>query len=162
MAPLTFAERDAPSCPSTSFVFRADPASVGAARRALRDTLVGWGLAPLVETAALLVSELATNAVLHARTGLLLHLTVEQQTLRVTVADHNPTLPRRRQHGLQAGTGRGLALVEALAAAHGVQAPFLDHAKGVWFELAADGTAIAPAEEGAIYGQDWLALLEEL
>ena len=162
MAPLTFAERNAPARRSVSFVFPAEAASVGAARRALRDALIGWDLEPLVERAALLTSELATNAVLHAHTGLLLHVTVGQERLRVTVADQNPTLPRRRKHGLHAGTGRGLALVEALSADHGVQAPYLDHAKGVWFELPVDAAESAPVEEGAIYGQDWLALLAQL
>lgn len=161
MVSLELAARNAPAVQTARFAYPAAACSVGAARRALRDTLLGWGLEALVETAALLTSELATNAVLHARTGLLLHLTVDQQRVRVTVADHSPVLPRRRQHGLQAGTGRGLALVETLALDHGVEAPFHDYAKGVWFELAADGTETACTDEGAIYGQDWLALLED-
>ena len=144
------------------FAFPAEPSSVALVRRELRRALDAWGLAALEETAALLASELATNAVLHARTGLLLHLRVQQQVLRITIADHSTVMPRRRHHGLQAGTGRGLALVEALALASGTQTPFEGYAKGVWFELPTDGAVIASLDEGAIYGEDWLALLDEL
>ena len=161
MASQKCAERNAPAPAVARFAYPAASCSVGAARRALRDTLVGWDLEHLVETGALLTSELATNAVLHGRTSLLLDLAVHQQRLRVTVADRNPMLPRRRQHGLQAGTGRGLALIAALSVDHGVQTPFHDYAKGVWFELALDGAETACTDEGAIYGQDWLALLGE-
>ena len=145
-----------------SFAFAADPSSVGLVRRELRSALSAWGLEAVEDIAILLASELATNAVLHARTGLLLHLRVQQQALRITVADHSTTMPRRRHHGLHAATGRGLALVEALALASGTQAPFEGYAKGVWFELPTDGAVIASTDEGAIYGEDWLALLDEL
>ena len=136
--------------------------SVSQARRYVRSTLADWGLEALEETATLLVSELATNAVLHARTDLLVHLEVQQRLLRVTVADDSELVPRRRYHGLQAGTGRGLALLDTLALACGTEIPYLGHAKGVWFELPVDGPVIASTDEGAMYGNDWLAIISEL
>ena len=43
--------------------------SPGLARRVARDALTTWQLTDLTDTAVLLISELVTNAVLHARTG---------------------------------------------------------------------------------------------
>ena len=51
--------------------------AAGLARQATHDTLAAWGLNHLAETAVLLVSELVSNAVRHARTGLVLELRLE-------------------------------------------------------------------------------------
>ena len=115
----------------------AEPRSVGRARRFCSATLQGWGVAPdLVDTCVLLVSELATNAVLHARTPF--SVMIERTPLlRVEVTDGDPRLPHARDYGPEASSGRGLQLVEALSQSSGT----VTHAEGgksVWFELAWD------------------------
>jgi anti-sigma regulatory factor (Ser/Thr protein kinase) len=115
----------------------AEPLSVGRARRFCSATLQGWGVATeVIETCVLLVSELATNAVLHARTPFT--VTIEsRRVLRVEVHDDDPRLPHARDYGPEASSGRGLHLVEALAQSSGT----VTHSAGgksVWFELAWD------------------------
>ena len=112
----------------------AEPRSVGRARRFGAAPLEGWGLRrPLVETCVLLVSELATNAVLHARTEFTVSIEREPR-LRIEVFDGDPRLPHARDFGPEAASGRGLHLVERLAVSSGT----VTHATGgksVWFEL---------------------------
>jgi anti-sigma regulatory factor (Ser/Thr protein kinase) len=110
-----------------------DPRSVGQARRFCAATLDGWGADPdLVSTCVLLVSELATNAVLHARTAFT--VSIERgERLRIEVDDGDPRMPHARDYSLDAMSGRGLHLVEALSRASGAQR----HGEGktVWFEV---------------------------
>ena len=111
------------------------PQAVADARRFLLATLHEHGLTgDLADTAALLVSEIVTNAVLHARTDVLLRCTVEGSGVLVEVADGSTLLPRPREHDAEAVTGRGLELVELLADAHGVRRS--GAGKSVWFTLA--------------------------
>ncbi|HEU5151434.1 MAG TPA: ATP-binding protein [Iamia sp.] len=115
----------------------AEPRSVGHARRFASATLEGWGVAAeLIDTCVLLVSELATNAVLHARTPFT--VTIERRpVLRVEVHDGDPRLPHPRDYGPEASSGRGLHLVELLSQSSGtVTSP--DGGKAVWFEMAWD------------------------
>lgn len=84
------------------------------------------------DVAALLVSELVTNAVLHARTPLRLRIR-PGEPLRVEVRDSLAVPPIRAVPGTEAGTGRGLQILEALATRWGVE---IDEThKTVWFEL---------------------------
>lgn len=145
--------RDPPLPPS--------PESVGAARRAVRRTLESWGLAGLADTAVLLVSELATNVLLHARSEFSVRVDRRGSVVRVTVVDASVRQPARRRYGLDAGTGRGLALVETLSSAWGVESADGPWCKGVWFELPDTGPTAEPVE-GALYGEDWLALVDSL
>jgi anti-sigma regulatory factor (Ser/Thr protein kinase) len=85
------------------------------------------------ELAELLVSELVTNAVLHARTTITLEITAVPDGVRVGVLDGAARGPRPRDFSLEATTGRGLTLVESLASAWGTN-PTAD-GKQVWFEL---------------------------
>ena len=64
-----------------------DLRSAGRARRAVRATLDDWGLAGLADAAVLVVSELVTNAVVHARSGPVLVLTARAGVLRIAVRD---------------------------------------------------------------------------
>ncbi|MER7919641.1 MULTISPECIES: ATP-binding protein [unclassified Streptomyces] len=84
--------------------------------RAHLETL-GWTrTAPdLVDSIVLTVSELVTNAHVHARSTAQLILTWDNGCLHVTVHDSDSTLPRQRQPGADALGGRGLLLVDALA-----------------------------------------------
>jgi serine phosphatase RsbU (regulator of sigma subunit)/anti-sigma regulatory factor (Ser/Thr protein kinase) len=88
------------------------------------------------ECAAFLTSELVTNAVLHAGTPLLVTLHLLEDRIRVDVADGSPVVPRVKDYGTDAATGRGLTLFTTLASNWGVQA--VDNGKIVWFELDVD------------------------
>ncbi len=116
--------------------FAGDPRSVRSARALLRETLRDWDLDALTEVAELLVSELATNAVLHAGSDFVVEAGFHGGVLRVGVADVSASGPRRRDAPVTAGTGRGLALVAVLATAWGTDPATPPWAKTVWFELA--------------------------
>ncbi|MEA2567684.1 MAG: hypothetical protein QOD49_2861 [Actinomycetota bacterium] len=113
-----------------------DAESAAAARDFVTETLVAWGAERVLEAATLLTSELVTNAVLYA--GSEIHLVVRQsgKRIRIEVHDANPQVPVRRFPTEDSVSGRGLALVEALAAAWGVERVPKD-GKRVWFEVAA-------------------------
>lgn len=84
------------------------------------------------DLAALLVSELVTNGVRHARTRLLLRVR-PGEPLRVEVRDDLPVPPIRAVPGAEDGSGRGLQILEALATRWGVEVD--EDGKTVWFEL---------------------------
>jgi GAF domain-containing protein/anti-sigma regulatory factor (Ser/Thr protein kinase) len=86
--------------------------------------------------AALLTSELVTNAVLHAATPMCVTLHLLPDRIRVDVADGNVSFPAIKDYGRDAATGRGLTLFNTLASDWGVQA--VDGGKIVWFELPVD------------------------
>ena len=86
--------------------------------------------------AALLTSELVTNAVLHAATPMCVTLHILPDRIRVDVADGNPSFPAIKEYGRDAATGRGLTLFSTLASDWGVQG--VDGGKIVWFELPVD------------------------
>jgi anti-sigma regulatory factor (Ser/Thr protein kinase) len=117
------------------------PAAPGAARRALRDWLRERRCEDTaLDTASLLVTELVTNAVLHA-SGPGVCLTVDEvgTSMRVAVRDGSIQVPRRAADapdGIQT-RGRGLFLVEQLSASWGWE-PLRD-GKRVWFELRCRG-----------------------
>jgi anti-sigma regulatory factor (Ser/Thr protein kinase) len=113
--------------------FPATPASAGPARRFVGQVLEEAGLDALAYTATLLVSELVANAILH--TGTPFDVVVEPgvDSVRVEVHDASPELPVRRHYSNLSGTGRGLMLVESMAAGWG--ADRTAEGKSVWFEL---------------------------
>jgi GAF domain-containing protein/anti-sigma regulatory factor (Ser/Thr protein kinase) len=88
------------------------------------------------ECAALLTSELVTNAVLHAATPLSVTLHHLADRIRVDVADGNRTVPTVKEYGPDAATGRGLTLFNTLASDWGVHP--MPEGKIVWFELPVD------------------------
>ena len=110
----------------------ADARSVAAARRLLWTSFDGHQSAA-VEDATLMISELVTNAVRHTRDVLLVLVTLHHDTLRVDVTDNNPTVPVALDPEHAATSGRGLAIVEALADRWGIT-PTAD-GKTVWFEI---------------------------
>jgi len=112
------------------------PASVPEARRFTVETLRGWGLEHLTTSAALLVTELVTNSVLHARTVMRVCLSRLENRVRVEVHDGSTVRPSVRAHAIDATTGRGLNLVAKLAHSWGVDVR--DSGKSVWAELSAE------------------------
>ena len=97
---------------------------------------MGWP-ASLVDDAELLVSELVTNAVLHAHTGVAVSLRVGAGVLRIEVADGSLDRPRPRHPADDAVTGRGPLLVEALSTSWARERR--EGGKVVWFEVTRPG-----------------------
>ena len=83
--------------------------------------------------AALCASELVTNGVLHARTPIVLGLTLGAERLLVTVADTAGGSPQPPPPDDERPSGRGLMLVDALADEWGVTD--LPDGKTVWFTV---------------------------
>jgi anti-sigma regulatory factor (Ser/Thr protein kinase) len=114
-----------------------DPAEVGRARRWARSRLVGSGIEddePLAETLILLISELVTNAVVHARSTVTVDLAVtDDGPVLVRVHDESPVRPIARRHHADRPGGRGLHLLESLAARWGVEQT--GTGKSIWFEV---------------------------
>jgi Histidine kinase-like ATPase domain len=127
---------------SDQIVLEPVSASVPEARRFVADRLTGLP-GDTVEVARLLVSELVTNAVLHAHTDLTLTLSRVGQVVRVEVADQSPRLPVMRTHGQDAGTGRGLRVLDSMAKRWGSDGA--GDGKVVWFEIDADPSPEPPA-----------------
>lgn len=96
------------------------PRSAGRARRLLVRQLDAWELSALADVAELVVSELVTNAVRHAREprGRLIATRFErlEHGVRIEVHDANDDKPEPRQASPDASSGRGLTLVDALTA----------------------------------------------
>jgi anti-sigma regulatory factor (Ser/Thr protein kinase) len=109
------------------------PESVPAARHFASDAASEMGAKRTVTDTELLVSELATNAVLHARTPMRVSVLLHDDRVRVEVRDDDPTLPEQRQPDPLSPGGRGIMLVELLARAWGIN--HNERGKTVWFEL---------------------------
>lgn len=104
------------------------------ARRFVGEVCHKWDLDVVCDTAQLLVSEIVTNAIVHAGTpvelNIVCHLGV---SLRTEVADASPAAPRLRPPRLLDEGGRGLEMVRRLASRWGVRQR--GQGKVVWFEL---------------------------
>jgi CheY-like chemotaxis protein len=113
--------------------FPGEPRSVAGARAFARRTLEGWREPDLADTVALLLSELVTNAVVHAESAPNVAIHLLPDRVHVEVSDEDPTPVTAREATPDAESGRGLALVEALAERWGqVELP---DGKVVWFDL---------------------------
>ncbi|MFC8715571.1 ATP-binding protein [Streptomyces sp. NPDC057197] len=125
----------------------ADPSWASAVRRLVTQHLARLRLtADQCDSAVLATDELFANAVSHASSGPrdTVTLTIERtaRTLRVTVADRSPVLPRRRAADAADESGRGLAIVAALADDWGLAPPEPgNRGKRVWFTLSLRGAA---------------------
>lgn len=111
----------------------AEPVSARQARRFVTRALSEIGLPELTEIALILVSELVTNAILHARSEVTLTVTRTSGGLRMEVGDRSSSAPSVRHYSAEATTGRGLVLVDSLADAWG--SDIGPSGKTVWFEL---------------------------
>jgi anti-sigma regulatory factor (Ser/Thr protein kinase) len=88
----------------------------------------------VLEAAELMVSELATNCVQHARTPFELVILDEDRQIRVEVRDTGGGRPVVRSPTPAERTGRGLRIVEAMSDAWGIDPS--SRGKTVWFTLA--------------------------
>ena len=112
----------------------ATPATARAARHHVRRVLGEHGVNEKVTgVVELLTSEVVTNALLHARGAHSLCVLVWPTLIRVEVEDPSSLLPAPRQAGVDAVSGRGLAIVAALSQAWGVEPGV--RGKRVWFEV---------------------------
>jgi len=110
-----------------------DPVEAGRARAVVREQLHGWDLAQLADNAALMVSELVTNAVRHSHSRHVALRLVRGDTLLCEVDDDDHTLPNLLSTGPDDEFGRGLRVVSALAREWGTSRT--NAGKTVWFEL---------------------------
>jgi anti-sigma regulatory factor (Ser/Thr protein kinase) len=107
-----------------------EPVSPAEARAAVLESFADHRL---LGELLLCVSEVVTNAVLHAGTELRFSVCSTDDRVRVEVADGNPSVPMRKRYDLAAPTGRGILLIEELADGWGVEPS--ETGKVVWFEL---------------------------
>ena len=124
----------APAQPQVCRHFVQDPRALESARRFVADTLAAWDLIDLVDGALLVVSELATNAILHGASPFTVSLSHDGSGLRLVVGDRSSTPPRRRAPDLERHGGRGLHLVDTITSEWGCDR--VDGGKLVWAELA--------------------------
>lgn len=91
----------------------------------------------LTDDAVLVLTELATNALLHGEPPVVLRLLPAEGGVRIEVEDSGGALPQYAGHVPEAATGRGLWLVSALARAWGVEPRVQGRGKVVWADLGA-------------------------
>jgi anti-sigma regulatory factor (Ser/Thr protein kinase) len=118
-----------PACPGNvvqryGYELPARAESVGRARKLTQDRLVLWGIGQETsDTAVLVVSELVTNAVVHAAGDhVICELRLDRGRLRIAVEDqgYGPTGPQLHRGSEDEG-GRGLFLVDSVCSCWGAQ-----------------------------------------
>ncbi|MEV4337068.1 ATP-binding protein [Streptomyces sp. NPDC049590] len=122
------------------------PSRIGQVRRIVSAQLRYWHLDPLIDRAALGVTELLSNVHRHARPdkSCTVELELLPDRLTVSVRDHDPRLPVPADTAEPADTtplatcGRGLAMVAAVSESWGAR-PDGENGKVVWFTLPAPG-----------------------
>ncbi|TMR10398.1 GAF domain-containing protein [Nonomuraea turkmeniaca] len=127
----------------SSTAFDGTPHAPAHARKFVRQVLGEWRLGHLAEDAVLLTSELVTNAVVHAGTGIELTCRLDVEAtpakLEIEVDDHHPTRTIEESDAeatppdTMRTSGRGLALAGLLADAWGVT--YTRTAKRVWVRM---------------------------
>jgi anti-sigma regulatory factor (Ser/Thr protein kinase) len=159
----TYCPSELGRCPIRAQI-RLDPQALSArrARRFVAETLQSWTLSGpvdenLVDVATLLVSELVTNAVVHAGSPALLVVRPSERPgcVRVEVCDQDAEPPIVHAFDPDATDGRGLALVAALADRWGVQPTAVG--KSVWFELVANVSELGGQAQDGRVGSSWVA-----
>ena len=121
-----------------SDVFVAVPEAVAAARRFTTATLTSLGENHLVYDGALIISELATNAIIHGGSPFRASIERAANVVRIAVEDAGPGLPRSRRAPDDALNGRGVAIVEELSSRWGCDR--LNGGKVLWAELESAST----------------------
>lgn len=123
-----------------------EPSGVAAARRMVA-RLVADRDPDLAEAVRLTVSELLTNAIVHGRPPVGLLARVEGQILRIEVSDNSAARGSPQQASGTASSGRGLAIVDAVAHRWGMEAR--GTGKAVWLEFYL--AAVAGPEECVVH-----------
>jgi anti-sigma regulatory factor (Ser/Thr protein kinase) len=107
--------------------------SARAARRFLADTLRRCRENAVLDDAAVVLTELVTNAILHSASPPTVVIRADESSILLSVHDASSVLPAPRAHGPLAQSGRGLGLVTALAARWGAHETV--EGKVVWAEF---------------------------
>jgi anti-sigma regulatory factor (Ser/Thr protein kinase) len=115
--------------------FAPETASIPEARRFVDDVILDWGDLDSRYAVRLLTSEVATNAVQHGRTDFRVSVATRDDVARVEVFDANPRLPATCTAPADASSGKGLVIIDAMAADWGAEPS--KQGKLVWFEVAA-------------------------
>lgn len=125
---------DRPTVPDLDITLPPRPESIRRARH-LVDQLTSWCADGLRTTAALLTSELASNAVLHAQTPFTVTASVGGNVVRVAVSDTGRGLerPTLRAGDPTARGGWGLTMVDAASSRWGIDGD--GRSTTIWFEL---------------------------
>jgi hypothetical protein len=123
-----------------------DPAVLAAARSFAADRLHALELTELREDVELLLTELMTNVIIHARTDFEVRMEPSGDGVRVEVADGNPAMPVPGTLAANALTGRGLTLVQSLSSRWGAH-PNEGGGKTVWFEVVARAVQSPPVAD---------------
>ena len=110
-----------------------DAQAPGAARDFLRSTLQTWRLDGFGDVAELLTDELVSNVVRHVGAPMQLRATRHDASIRIEVDDPSTEIPVRQDPDPSEDHGRGILLVESLAAVWGVE--LREGGKTVWFEI---------------------------
>lgn len=118
--------------------------SVARLRERTREALSAWRVpANTLRDAVLAVSELASNAVLHAGGTATLLVSLTTGSVLVEVTDSNPSPPRSRPASDDDPLGgQGIPLVRALGSEWGYR--FTDGVKTVWCQIPTGDTAVVP------------------
>lgn len=117
-----------------SQVFLPVPTAVAASRAFVAQVLRRWCADALVDDASFIVTELVTNALLHATSSFRVRVERLEDRVRITVDDASPDRPRRRITASDAAHGRGIQLIEQLSHCWGSEV--IPGGKAVWAELA--------------------------
>lgn len=130
--------------------FPPDPESTRSARRRVIEALDNLELDGASDSAALVVSELTANALLHARSEFVVRLVVRppvegRSALRIEVADRSSRLPSVHNFTIASTSGRGLRLVDSISAAWGVELADGRSGKTVWAEIELDADSLSAA-----------------
>lgn len=112
-----------------------DPANVSVARRFVRDHCEQWGCGDMVAAAELILTELVTNAFIHARSRCRIRVRYAADVLRLEVRDDGQGVPDPQAAHPDDEHGRGMLLISSLAKAWGVEPE--SSGKLVWAELVA-------------------------
>lgn len=112
---------------------RPRPQAAGEARHLAQRTLTSWGLRHVMDTVSLVVSELVTNAVTHAKSVMTFSIELTDTAIRVSVTDGSALLPEEQAPEPSEEHGRGIQLVDLLSSAWG--ATLLPDGKMVWAEV---------------------------
>jgi anti-sigma regulatory factor (Ser/Thr protein kinase) len=125
-----------------------EPSSVAGARRFAREVLEGVGAGEDTWLVVQIVSELATNAVVHAGTAFVLNIAYDDASIRISVTDRRP-LARAvvRRFSSETTTGRGLRLIQTLGRSWGVDQTA--SAKTVWCEISRGAEADDDGEQAS-------------
>ncbi|WP_198533932.1 ATP-binding protein [Streptomyces odonnellii] len=128
------------------------PSRIGQVRRIISAQLRFWHLDPLIDQAALGVTELLTNVHRHAQPDKQCTVDIELllERLTVSVSDHDPRIPTVNRASPFDTSGRGLALIAAVSESWGVR-PRGETGKSIWFTLPAPPAALALSQR-PVYG----------